>query len=283
MAGRTRTSGSAPARRKKPARAQRRRADDRRPSAPRATVTPRPVVWLGVGLVVALVIAAVGIVVLAGGGGGQAAAEARTDREVGALLAGIPQEGDTLGRRTAPVTLEVYADLKDPDSQNWFLNYLPAIIHDDVRTGLIKIQYHTFKTNTYLPQEFVKEQTGALAAGAQNRLWDFVDTFYHEQRSELTFYVTEGFVEHIARQVPGLNLALWHADRHTGRREEQAAEEDQTAKAIGLHVTPDFLIGRTGGKMEILTGRHILLHAGQRYGLTLVDTEDLQTEIEKLT
>jgi hypothetical protein len=210
------------------------------------------------------IVVAFGVLILTRHASSQAALERSTDREVGTLLAGIPQQGDTLGKRNAPFTLEVYSDLKDPDSQNWFVNYLPAILDDDVRPGLVKIQYHSFKTNTHYPAEFVKEQTAALAAGAQDKLWNFVDTFYHEQRSEYATYVTENYLDGIARQVPGLNLTRWHTDRHTGRREEQIPSEDQAAKALGLYLTPSFRVGRTGGPLRTFSGGVIVRHEGQR-------------------
>jgi hypothetical protein len=106
----------------------------------------------------------------------QAEAENRVDREVTQLLVGIPQHQNVLGRSTAAVTLEVFGDLKDPDSRSWFLKDLLAIIRDYVRPGVLKLEYRSYKTNTYRPQTFVKEQTAALAAGAQDRLWNYIDT-----------------------------------------------------------------------------------------------------------
>jgi hypothetical protein len=140
-------------------------------------------------------------------GGGRAAdpcarASCRIDHEVSTLLASIPQQERTLGSPTAPVTLEVFLDLKDPDSRAWFLANLPAIIHDYVRTDTVKLEYHAYKTNTFSPQEFVKDHTAALAASTQTKLWNYIYTFYHEQGNEFTPYATETFLKNIARQVP---------------------------------------------------------------------------------
>jgi hypothetical protein len=213
---------------------------------------------------------------------GQAAYEHRVAREVGALLAGIPQQGKTLGRRTAPVTLELFNDLEDPQSRWWFVHALPAIVEEYVRTGAIALRYHSFKTNTYWPTAFVKQQTAALAAGAQDRLWNFADVFNQEQGAKYTDYVTESFLNNIARQVPGLNIAQWHAARRTGRREEQTTAEDQTANALGMHVTPAFRIGRTGGRMEDLAGRNVIRFAGQKHSIDLIEAEDVGEAIKRL-
>lgn len=251
-------------------------------AAPQARARSRTRTWaefvaIGILLAVAIVL---GISVLERGDS-RAASEHRIDLEVARLLGGIPQHDSTLGRPDAPVTLEIFGDLKDPDSRSWFLENLPAIIGEYVRPGALKLEYHSYKTNTSSPQEFVKQQTAALAAGAQDRLWDFIDTFYHEQGSEFATYVTESYLDGIARQVPGLNIARWHADRLTGRREEQTAAEDQTASAYGLHVTPSFRIGLSGGAMHNYAG-HSILKYGEQHPIALPEASDIGKAIKEL-
>jgi protein-disulfide isomerase len=214
-------------------------------------------------------------------GSSQAAAEHKIDHEVTQLLAGIPQHQRTLGNPTAPVTLQVFIDLKDPDSRSWFLTDLPAIIHNFVRTGTLKLEYHAYKTNTFRPQTFVKEQTAALAAGAQDKLWNYIYTFYREQGSEFAAYVTEAYLDNIARQVPGLNLARWHTDRHTERREEQTTTEDHTARTLGLHVTPSFRIGRTGSRFRNYAG-HSVIKYGEQHPIALPEASDIGKAIQEL-
>ncbi len=231
------------------------------------------------GLVAAAILATLG---LADHTSSKAASEHRIGHEVDAFLAGIPQQGNTLGKRTAPVTLEVFADLEDPDSRGWFRVYFPAIVDDYVRTGDLELQYHSYKTNTYWPAIFVKQQTAALAAGAQGKLWNFIGVFYHEQGKERTRYVTEGYLDNIARQVPGLDIAQWHAARHTGRREEQTTAEDQRAKALGLHVTPSFRIGRTGGPMKNFVGRNFYRYPIQKHRIYLVEAGEIGKAIARL-
>ncbi|MGA2451883.1 MAG: thioredoxin domain-containing protein [Solirubrobacteraceae bacterium] len=214
-------------------------------------------------------------------GSSQALSEHKIDREVTQLLAGIPQHQSTLGNPTAPVTLQVFLDLKDPDSRSWFLKDLPAIINDQVRTGEVKLEYHAYKTNTYRPQEFVRDQTAALAAGAQDKLWNFIYTFFHEQRSEFAYYATESYVNNIARQVPGLNIPLWHTDRHTERREEQTTAEDRTARTLNLHVTPSFRIGPTGGPFHNYAG-HSVIKYGEQHPIALPEATDIAKAIKEL-
>jgi protein-disulfide isomerase len=214
--------------------------------------------------------------------GNQTATQNQIDRTISALLAGIPQEGVTLGKRTAPVTMEVFIDLEDPTSRWWFREDLPAIIDAYVRTGALKLRYHAFKRNTYWPAVFVRQQTAALAADAQDKLWNYIDTFFYEQGKELTHYVTESYLESIARQTPGLNLARWDTDSHTGRREEQTTADDQVARAIGLHVTPAFRIGKTGERMTIFTGRTTIRYPEQTHPIALIEAPDIANAIKLL-
>jgi hypothetical protein len=216
----------------------------------------------------------------------EAAQQKRSNQRVAKLLAGIPQHGHRLGYPNAPVTLEVFADLKDPDSRNWFDNYLPAILKQDVRTRKLQLRFHAFKTNTGLPAEFVDEQTAALSAGAQNKLWNYAEVFYHQQRnapthSEFESYATNNFLEVIARQIPGLDFSPWNIDRHTEHREELPSEESKTAREYQLHVTPSFRIGRTGRPLTNYAGSTILKYKGQ-HPISLIKAHDLNKTISEL-
>jgi protein-disulfide isomerase len=236
--------------------------------------------WLRAALAGTLLIVGVlGTVLAAGASSNQ---ESRIDGEVKALLAGIPQEKQALGARSAPVTLQVFADLEDNDSKRWFLTFLPAIIRELVRTGRLRIEYRSFKTNTIGSETFVKQQAAALAAGAQNKLWNYVDTFYHEQGEEYTPYVTESYLDDIARQAPTLNIGQWSKGRSHDSRIEQVVEEDQQGRAEGIHVTPMYRIGRTGGALRTFTGSEYILYAHQVHPTTFTSAEDLAKAIDQI-
>lgn len=151
---------------------------------------------------VLVAVAVLGVVLVAGANPSR---DSRIAREVSELLAGIPQEGQTLGSPTAPVTMQLFTELEDYSSGGWFVELLPAIIRELVRTNFLRIEYRAFKTNTIASETFVKQQAAALAAGAQDKLWNYVYTFYHEQGIEHTPYATDRFLENIARQVPAID------------------------------------------------------------------------------
>jgi protein-disulfide isomerase len=209
------------------------------------------------GIVVAVVVVAIVVVLVATGGkskpGIPVTKHARNSvvNEVTALVGGIPQKGNVIGSPTAPISLQYFGDLECPICQKFTLGALPTIISKWVRTGKMKIEYRALETATREPEVFKSQQVAALAAGKQNKAWNFIETFYHEQGEEDSGYVTEKYLQNIASQVPGLNLAQWTTDR--GNQElanEVTVTDAQAASNAGFDGTPSFLIGHTGSTMS---------------------------------
>jgi len=205
------------------------------------------------GIVVAVVVAAVVVILIATGGGGTKkvaphSAEAnQTTAAVNTLIGGIPQSGNTLGNPNAPITLQYFGDLECPICKEFTLGALPPIIQKWVKTGKVKIEYRSMETATHEPEVFNSQQVAALAAGTQGKMWNFLETFYHEQGEEGSGYVTESYLQGLAQQVPGLNLTQWTNDRNNPVLTSQIATDKQAANNAGFTGTPSFLIGKTGG------------------------------------
>ena len=181
-------------------------------------------------------------------------------KEVLSLLAGVPQKGDVLGKPNAPVTIQYFGDLECPICQEFTLDALPGIIANDVRSGKLKIEYKSFATATGTAESegaepsgtFTNQQVAAGAAGKQNLGWYYIELFYHEQGKEDSGYVTESFIQNLAKQVPGLDLTQWSADRSDKALEDEVLEGEKAASKNGFTGTPSFLIGKTGGAMNKL-------------------------------
>jgi protein-disulfide isomerase len=187
--------------------------------------------------------------------------------EIGTLLAGIAQSGNALGSPAAPVTLEYFGDLQCPFCREFTLRALPSIIQRWVTPGKLRIEYHALETATAEPDVFIAQQVAALAAGKQGRAWDFIETFYREQREEGSGYVTETFLDSITDHIAGLDIARWTGDRADPDLAGQIADDERAAENAGLSGTPSFLIGRTARTMTTLS---------------LADHRSLDTAIEKL-
>jgi protein-disulfide isomerase len=211
------------------------------------------------GIVVAVVVVAIVVVLVATGGKSKSGIptskheQNATVTEVSDLLNGIPQSANTLGSPTAPVTLQYFGDLECPICREFTLHALPVIIPKLVRSGKLRIEYHSMETATREPEVFKTQQEAALAAGQQQKAWNFIETFYHEQGEEDSGYVTEKYIQGIASQVPGLNLAKWTTARSNQEYANSLTTDAQTANNQGFTGTPSFLIGRSGGAMTKLT------------------------------
>ncbi len=199
---------------------------------------------------------AIAVIVVATGAGSDApprlgsARAIATKLTIDRLLTGIPEQGNALGQPTAPVTLTWFGDLECPYCRQFALGALTPIIQKWVRSGRLRIEYRSMKTATRQREVFRKQQLAALAAGMQNRLWYFVELFYHEQGEEDSGYVTESYLHGLASQIPGLNVELWAEDRHDPALAGEVAADVRAARTAGFHGTPSFLFGKTGGAMK---------------------------------
>jgi protein-disulfide isomerase len=203
-----------------------------------------------------VVIALIAVLIASGGGGTKKVVSHskqanETVAQVTALVGGIPQNGNVLGNPNAPVTLQYFGDLECPGCQQFTLGALNSVIPQWVRTGKLKIEYRNLETATREQEVFRTQQVAALAAGKQQKLWYFVDLFYHEQGEEGSGYVTEGFLRNLAEQVPGLNMTQWTTDRSDTALANRVTADGQAANAAGFNSTPSFLIGKTGGTMKV--------------------------------
>ncbi len=215
-----------------------------------------------VAIIAATMIAAIPIATGCGSSGAQAkpakastAPAAAVRAEVAALLRGIPQHGNTLGAAGAPVTLEYFGDLQCPYCREFTLGALQTLIGRYVRAGTLKIVYRSLESATRVPHTFKTQQTAALAAGRQNRLWNFIELFYHEQGRENSGYVTEGFLQGLAQQVPGLNLLAWSVARNDPELARVVSNDERVAVGVGFRATPGFLFADTAGYVRAFQPR----------------------------
>ena len=145
---------------------------------------------LGAVAAAAAVIVVAAIVIGSGGGSTPTAltgaAAAKNTAAVEAELDGIPQSGNTLGGASAPVTMDYYGDLECPVCRDFTLGTLAKVIADQVRPGTLRIRYRSLETATRNQSTFTTQQAAALAAGRQQRLWQFVELFYRDQGEEGT-------------------------------------------------------------------------------------------------
>lgn len=232
---------------------------------------------LGGAVAIAVIVIVVVIVVSSSGGGGSAikpeSAAAKTAvKHVKSLLAGIPQSGNTLGKPGAPVTITEYGDLEcsvcdvfatptsftNPEGEQGS-GWEDQLITDYVRTGKAKFVYRSLETaSSENPDSnaFEQQQVAAEAAGLQGKEWYFVELMYNQQGAEGSNYVTEGYLQGIAKQIPGLNFKKWMADRKLASlKTELATDNEQGTNADGDEPqTPTVVISGPKGSAAPIIG-----------------------------
>ena len=163
------------------------------------------------------------------------------------LYSGIPQSGTTLGRADAPVTISVYEDFQCPFCGRFSREVLPPLVRDHVETGEARV---VSRPLTLLGEDSLEAARAALAAGEQDLYWEYHSLLFENQGAENSGYVTDEFLEGLARQVPGLDLRAWNS-RAGGLPDRQLEEARSGARASGIDSTPTLVVSGPGGEKRL--------------------------------
>jgi protein-disulfide isomerase len=210
-------------------------------------------------VLVAIVVVVAGIVISSGGAkketGLQKPGTQQSNATINAvnhLLSGIPQSGAVLGNRNAPVTMTYYGDYECPVCQDFTLNGgFSQLVSNDVRSGKVKVVYRAFCTATCGspdPGVFNTQQVAGLSAGKQNLFWQYTELFYREQGTEDSGYVTESYLQGLAKQIPALNFAAWMSGRSDPSLTAQVGSDQASARELGVSGTPTLIFSGPKGQ-----------------------------------
>jgi protein-disulfide isomerase len=165
--------------------------------------------------------------------------------EVETNLANIPQDKLTLGLATAKVKLVEFGDLQCPICRDFAVKVLPELIENKIRTGEARLEFRNFPI---LGPESEAAAPAAVAAGEQNRGWDFIELFYKNQGTENTGYVTEEFLTSIAKGAKVVDIPRWNRDRESSSARNEVARTTHEAEDLGFGGTPSFAVEGPGTK-----------------------------------
>jgi protein-disulfide isomerase len=204
---------------------------------------------------VVVVVAAVLILVSSGDNANENAAPAanaplRGVKETNAMLKGIPQDGNALGEKNAPITMIEYADYQCPFCRDYALETMPILINDYVRSGKLRME---FEPLTFIGPDSETAARAGVAAGQQNLEWNYTHLFFFNQGEERSGFVTDAFIDKLYAGA-GVNAAKANAYRKTPAAAVPIAEASANAQKYGVASTPSFVVGPTGGpytKLEV--------------------------------
>lgn len=157
-----------------------------------------------------------------------------------AVLAGVPQHGDTLGNEDAPATMYVYEDPQCPYCKEWALGTFPSVVRQYVKTGRLKLVYQGVEI---IGPNSVPALRALYAAGNQNKLWNLAEELYTRQGEENSGWVTEAVLRSAATAV-GANASKVVADAKAPAVSKRLAQAERDFQAAGAPGTPTFVVQR---------------------------------------
>ena len=215
------------------------------PPSPQSALLGSPRTLLALIVAVAILVATLLALLSQLGAGGSSA----SSEDVGKLYAGIPQNGTTLGKSTAPVTIYLYEDFQCPYCGQFSRQMFPQLVEDYVRGGKAKLISEPL---TFLGPDSVEASRAALAAGEQNRYWPYSSLLFENQGEENSGYVTNSFLTNLAKQTPGLDVSKWDAMRKGNAVESELYEAQAKARSAGVDSTPTLIFSGSAGQQTIV-------------------------------
>ncbi|QIN84561.1 thioredoxin domain-containing protein [Rubrobacter tropicus] len=194
---------------------------------------------LAVGMVVVAVVVAGLMVVLSqlGGGGGSQD-----------VFAGIPQDGTRLGEEDAPVTIRLYEDFQCPACAQFARETLPEVVERHVEPGEAKLVSETL---AFLGPDSVSTARAAIAAGEQDRYWQYAFLLFQNQGAENSGYATEEFLTNLAEETQDLDVSEWDEARGEDLVEEELNAVQTKANEDGVNSTPTLVISGPEGERKL--------------------------------
>lgn len=196
---------------------------------------------VGLALPVALILGLAGC-----GGGAENGSKPEPLRgadSVDAHFGGVEQKGSALGSPNAPYTLVEFADLQCPFCARFHRSVVPELVERFVRPGRLRIE---LRPVAFLGADSSPAAAAAVAAGQQDRMWEFADLFYRNQGAENSGYVTPEFLGQLAQSIPGLDFEVFQAASGTEELVTELKRNASAAHTARISGTPGFRLGRTG-------------------------------------
>jgi protein-disulfide isomerase len=209
------------------------------------------ILQIGAGAVFIAVIAIVVVIVLAGSSSdGGDAQNLKEVSQVDSLVKGIPEQKLVLGDASAPVELIEYGDLQCPVCKEYSEEILPAIVEKQVKNGEAKIIFRNFMI---IGEDSLPAGAAAIAAGNQGKGWTFLELFYRNQGKENSGYVTDEFIEAVAKASGVKDMARFNQERKSKSVEKEAERTTEQAATLGFGGTPSFAVqGPSSNGLEIV-------------------------------
>ena len=174
--------------------------------------------------------------------------------EVAAMFKGIPQKNLVLGSAFAPVTMTEFIDLQCPICQEFETTVMPDIIPKYVRTGKVKVYVRPW---AFIGPDSFRGQSATLAAGLQNKAFNYAQILYDNQGTENTGWLDNNMVVQAGASIPGLKVPQLLTDMKSSTVKNEAKAVAAEANTRQVSGTPTVFVGKSGTK-----GTQVALQSG---------------------
>jgi protein-disulfide isomerase len=168
--------------------------------------------------------------------------------EVQQLIAGIPQDSRFLGASDAPVTITVFNDLQCGSCDDYQLQTVDPLIEEFARTDDARLEFRNFSLG---PTTTTEAAYAAMAAGEQNRQWQYVDLLFRNQKEAPGNEVSEEFLQDIANAIPDFDVEAWKRARESPEVSALVQEDAELAADLRLPAEPAIVVTGPGGTREL--------------------------------
>jgi protein-disulfide isomerase len=202
------------------------------------------------GFAAAAVIVALILISQSGGNdsGGGTPSNLQGAQQVTAQLSGIPQSGAVLGAASAPVSIIEYGDPQCSSCKFFSEQVAPQLISGDVKPGKVKYDFRPF---LIIGPDSKPAMKAALAAGDQNRFWNYLQLFYLNQGGENSGYVTDDFLTSVAKEAGVPDISKWNTDRNDSKWDAVIQQGSSQAQSFGFTGTPSIVVQGPNGQRAI--------------------------------
>jgi protein-disulfide isomerase len=197
---------------------------------------------------IAVIVALIVISQSGGDDGSEPPSNLQGAAEVSTLLDGIPQDGTVLGDKAAQVSVIEFGDLQCPVCAAFATQITPQLISTEVRPGNVTYEYRNWDI---IGPDSEPASKAALAAGEQDRFFEFTQLFYVNQGQENSGYVTDAFLERIARGAGVPDIDKWNQDRENSKWDSVLAKNNDDAETLGFTGTPSILVTGPNGQQAL--------------------------------
>lgn len=177
-------------------------------------------------------------------GGGGSPGNVTGVAEVNSELDGIDQSGQTLGDSNAPVTITEFGDPQCPVCRAFSEQVAPQLISSEVKTGNAKYVYQPY---IIIGPDSKPAIRATLAAGEQNRFWNYLQLFYLNQGEENSGYVTDDFLTGIAKAADVPDIDKWNQSRDDSQWDATIQQGTSQAESFGFNGTPSIAVSGPNG------------------------------------